>query len=157
MDTLEAIENRPSIAPNPTLGSNPAVNAIRNAPVVIVALAEKGLSGCFNGQMANDKGEYWFMFDVALAMQNLVLAAASLGLGTLHVGLFDTRKVAQILAVPENYYVVEMMPLGYPEYQPNPRPRKFLPEIVYYDKFGGPQGAVGRSPAPPKGHTKPLP
>ena len=79
----------------PRTGSNPAANAIRNAPVVIVACAEKGLSGYFNGQAATDKGEYWYMFDVGLAMENLVLAATALGLGTVHVGLFDAQKVAQ--------------------------------------------------------------
>jgi len=38
------------------------------------------------------------MFDVALAMENLILAATALGLGSVHVGLFDCRKVEQILA-----------------------------------------------------------
>jgi nitroreductase len=120
----------------PTLGANPATNAIRTAPVVIVACAQKEISGYFNGKTATDKGEYWFMFDVALAMENLVLAAAALGLGTVHVGLFDNRKVAEIVGLPDNVCVVEMSPLGYPEFQPNPRPRKEMAEIVFYEKFG---------------------
>jgi nitroreductase len=119
----------------PHLSGNPATNAIRIAPVVIVACAEKNLSGYFDGKVSTDKGEYWFMLDVGLAMENLVLAAASFGLGTVHVGLFDSQKVAEILNIPENYYLVEMTPLGYPEYQPNPRPRKALAEIVTYEKF----------------------
>ena len=125
-----------TLAPNPNLGANPAVNAFKMAPLVIVACAEKNISGCFNGNPATDKGEYWFMLDVGLAMENLVLAAASLGLGTVHVGLFDSPKVAAILSVPDNYCVVEMTPLGYPEFQPNPRPRKSLPEIAFHEKFG---------------------
>jgi nitroreductase len=124
------------VAPNPTLGSNPAANSIRTAPVVIVACAQKGVSGFFNAAAATDKGEYWFMFDVALAMENLVLAATALGLGTVHVGLFDTARVAQILAIPADFCVVEMCPLGYPEFQPKPRPRKELAEIVFHEKFG---------------------
>jgi nitroreductase len=127
-----------TVAAVPGLGANPAANSFRTAPVVIVACAQKGVSGYFNGQAATDKGEYWFMFDVALAMENLVLAAAALGLGTVHVGLFDNRKVAQILGIPDNIHVVEMTPLGYPEFQPNPRPRKTLAEIVYYEKYGNP-------------------
>jgi nitroreductase len=125
-----------AIQAHPSLGSNPAANGIRNAPVVIVALAEKGLSGYFNGQPATDKGDSWYMLDTGIAMQNLVLAAAALGLGTVHVGLFDTRKVTAILGVPDNYHVVEMTPLGYPEYQPNPRPRKALSDIIFHEKFG---------------------
>jgi nitroreductase len=127
-----------TIAPNPALGSNPAANSIRTAPVVIVACAQKGISGFFNGAAATDKGEYWFMFDVALAMENLVLAATALGLGTVHVGLFDTARAAQILGLPTDFVVVEMSPLGYPEFQPNPRPRKTLAEIVFHEKFGQP-------------------
>ncbi len=126
-----------AITPVPNLGANPATNAFRTAPVVIVACAEKGVSGYFNGQAATDKGEYWYMLDVGIAMQSLMLAAASLGLGTVHVGLFDNDKVAKILGVPDNHCVIEMTPLGYPEFQPNPRPRKALSEIVFHEKFGG--------------------
>jgi nitroreductase len=125
-----------SVLAHPALGSNPAANGIRNAPVVIVALAEKGLSGYFNSQPATDKGDAWYMLDIGIAMQNLTLAAADLGLGTVHVGLFDTKKVTVLLKVPDNYHVVEMTPLGYPEFQPNPRPRKSLGEIVFHESFG---------------------
>ena len=86
-----------TIQPVPNLGPNPALNAVKNAPVVIVALAQKGVSGSFNGKTATDKGEWWFMLDVGLAMQNLVLAATALGLGTVCIGLIDTPKVAALL------------------------------------------------------------
>jgi nitroreductase len=76
------------------------------------------------------------MFDVALAMQNLVLAAHSLGLGTVHVGRFDAKKAEAVLEVPEGFRVVEMTPLGYPDQEPPVRPRKELSEIVFYDKYG---------------------
>lgn len=125
-----------TIAAVPAVGSNPAFNSIKTAPVVIVAIAEKGVSGYFAGKPSTDKGDYWFLFDIALAMQNLMLAATNLGLGTVHVGLFDSKKVESILEVPPPYCVVEMTPLGYPEYQPNQRPRKALDEIVFHEKFG---------------------
>lgn len=119
---------------NITTCDNPATEAIRNAPVVIVACAEIGKSGYWNGELATDKGD-WYMFDLALAMQNLVLAAHSLGLGTVHTGAFDAIKAASILGVPEGFCVVEMTPLGYPDQEPKPRPRKELSEIVFYDKY----------------------
>jgi len=115
--------------------TNSAMDAIRNAPIVIVACAELGKSGCHGGPWETDKGD-WFMFDVALAMQNLVLAAHSLGLATVHVGLFDAQKAAAILEVPAGFCVVEMTPLGYPDQVRDPRPRKELPEIVFYEKWG---------------------
>jgi nitroreductase len=120
-------------------GPNRAIEAIRQAPLAIVACAELGRSGYSArepGKPFTDKGEFWYMFDTALAMQNLTLAAHSLGLGTVHVGSFDAKQVASILGVPEGFCVVSMTPLGYPDEEPPTRPRKELSEIVFYDKFG---------------------
>jgi nitroreductase len=115
--------------------TNPATKAIREAPVVIVACAELGKAGYLGGKLSSDKGD-WYMFDVALAMQNLVLAAQSLGLGTVYIGWFDEEKTASFLGVPEGYRVLAMTPLGYPDQHPRARPRKKLAEIVSYEKFG---------------------
>ena len=114
---------------------NPSASAIAGAPVVIVACAELGKSGFKRGEVTTDKGD-WFMFDVALAMQNLTLAAHSLGLGTVHVGLFDAPKVANVLSLPEGVVVVEMTPLGYPDDEGKVTPRKELSEIVFYESYG---------------------
>ena len=118
-----------------TLVDNPAVEAIMSAPVVIVACAELGKSGYNLGEIATDKGD-WYMFDVALAVQNLMLAAHSQGLGTVPLSLFDAKKAASILKVPDGFCVVVMTPLGYPGQEPQIRPRKELSEIVFYDSFG---------------------
>jgi len=115
---------------------NPATDAVRTAPVVIVACAEIGKAGYYRGEPKTDKGDYWFMFDVALALQNLTLAAYELGLGTVHVGLFDAQKAARVIGVPKGTAVVELMPLGYPDEQPPARPRRELAEIVFYEKYG---------------------
>ena len=114
---------------------NPATDAIRDAPVVIVACAELKKAGYYHGEPTTDKGD-WYMFDVALAMHNLTLAAHSLGLGTVHVGRFDAKKVASILKVPQGFCVVEMTPLGYPEAEPKATSRKELSEIVFMNKYG---------------------
>ena len=117
--------------------NNPAADATRNAPVVIVACAELKRSGCYRGEPVTDKGGSWFMFDVALAMQNLTLVAHALGLGTVHIGAFDAKKAADVLGVPEGFCVVEMTPLGYPDHEAKATPRKELSEIAFRDKFGG--------------------
>jgi nitroreductase len=114
---------------------NPATDAVRNAPVVVVACAELGKSGFYKGETATDKGD-WFMFDVALAMQNLVLTAHELGLGTVHVGLMDAKKIEETLQVPEGIRVVELTPLGYPDEQPKVPKRRELSEIVFHEKYG---------------------
>ena len=78
------------------------------------------------------------MYDVALAVQNLALAAHSLGLGTVTVGAMDAKQTASILGVPEGFCVVSVTPLGYSDQKRRPRPRKELSEIVFYDKYGSP-------------------
>jgi nitroreductase len=46
-------------------------------------------------------------------MQQLVLAATDLGLGTCWIGAFGESKVKELLKVPENIKVVAMTPIGY--------------------------------------------
>ena len=76
------------------------------------------------------------MFDTGIAMQNLCLAAHSLGLGTVVVGLFDHKKVEEILGVPSGTEVVAMTPVGYPAAEGGTPKRKEIPEFVFYEKYG---------------------
>jgi len=116
---------------------NAAASAFKQAPVLIVLCAELGKAGFrADGTPVTEKGDYWFMFDVALAMENLVLAAHSLGLGTVIVGGFDAGKVAQILEVPTGFTVVTMTPLGFPDHKGQVSPRKELSEVIYIEKYG---------------------
>ena len=115
---------------------NPATEALKNAPIVIVACAVLKKSGYYKDMEVTDRGD-WFMFDVGIAMENLALAAQALGLGTVHVGLIpDSKKVDEILGLPEEIVSVEMMPLGFPVGEAKAPPRKELAEIVFYEKYG---------------------
>ena len=130
-DTMFRFQKPDGDAPNPT------AQAVIDAPILIVVCAELNRSGCQpGGEPATDKEGNWYMFDTALAMQNLVLEAHALGLGTVIIGAFDAKKAAEILGVPEGFCVVAMTPLGYPDQEPRTVPRKELSEIVFHDKFG---------------------
>ncbi len=122
------------------LEMNPVTDAVKTAPIVVVACARLGVSGFKRGTPATDKGDF-FMFDVALALQNLSLVAHDLGLGTVHIGAFDAKKVAEILDVPTGVCVVELMPLGYPLEVPKAPPRKELKDFVSFEKYGKPESA----------------
>lgn len=115
---------------------NAAADAIVQAPVLIVACAQKGIAG-YNrdGTPVTDKDD-WLLFDVALSIQNLTLAARALGMGTVIVGAFDAEKAAGILDVPDGYSVVTMTPLGYPDHTGQAPPRKALTDITYIDRYG---------------------
>jgi nitroreductase len=80
---------------------------LTQAPVVLAACADPEDSGVHNGMD-------YFLVDVGISMQQLVLAATDLGLGTCWIGMFDEAKVKKLLEVPENVRVVALTPLGYP-------------------------------------------
>jgi len=115
--------------------NNPATKAVASAPVVIVACGRKGVAGFYKGNAVTDKGD-WLMYDVASAVQNMCLTIHNLGLGTVIVGAFNAKKVAEILEVPENVEVVAILPIGYPEKIPNPPPRRSIEDFVFYESYG---------------------
>jgi nitroreductase len=116
---------------------NAAAKSIKQAPVLLVICAEKGKAGfSADGAALTDKGDYWYMFDIALAVENLVLAAHAMGLGTVIVGGFDATKTEEILDVPQGFTVVTMTPLGIPDRKGQVSPRKRLNEVLYKDKYG---------------------
>jgi nitroreductase len=116
---------------------NAASRCIRQAPVLVVICAEKGLAGYgADGLPTTDKSDSWFMFDIALCMENLALAAHALGLGTVIIGGFDAEKVGKILNVPEGFAVVTMTPLGLPEQPGQVSPRRKLSDVLYMEKYG---------------------
>jgi nitroreductase len=114
--------------------TNPGYSAMAEAPVLLVLCGKKAISGCYRGRPVTGKGD-WLMFDTGLAMQNLCLTAYSLGLGTVVVGLFDHKRVEEILGVPPNVEVVAMTPLGYPAAEGRAPKRKEPAEFVFYDKY----------------------
>jgi len=105
---------------------NPGKKAIAAAPVSILVCADPSESDVENGIP-------YFVADTAIAFEHLCLAAHALGLGTCWIGWYDERKIKQALGVPEHIRVVGMTPLGYPDQQPKPRPRKELAEIAFFD------------------------
>ena len=80
---------------------------VGEAPVLIVACAETDGHVMRCGQLS-------YPIDVAIALDHMTLAAVELGLGTCWIGLFDEKKVKEILHIPDAIRVVELMPLGYP-------------------------------------------
>lgn len=114
---------------------NPGLGSMTDAPLLLVLCGKKGISGYYRGQAATVKGD-WLMFDTGIAMQNLCLAAHGLGLGTVVIGLFDHKKVEEILDVPQGVEVVAMTPLGYPAAEGGAPKRKEISEFVFHERYG---------------------
>lgn len=113
---------------------NPATKAIANAPVVLALCGKLNSSGYYNNTVTTKFGD-WFMFDLGLATQSLCLAAHSLGLGTVVVGLLDHDKAKQVLNVPDGYELTVLIPMGYPAKISAPPKRKEIAEFTHCNGF----------------------
>ena len=77
---------------------------ITSAPVLIVQTTVDGRSGFErDGSLSTSKGSHWQSFDAGIAAQTLCLAAHTLGLGTVIMGIFDAEKIAAALGLPEGW------------------------------------------------------
>ena len=109
--------------------SNPSMKALAAAPVVIVLCADTAQSGVIRGQ------EY-YLTDVGLAAENLMLAARGLGLGTVFVGIYDEDKLHSLLNIPSSIRIVGLFPLGYPADEKGEGPaRKPLQDFCFYEQW----------------------
>jgi len=75
--------------------------------------------------------------DAALAAQNAVIAAESLGLGTVYIGGIrnNPQEVAELLELPELVYPVFGMCLGFPAEQPDLRPRLPMRAVLHRNRY----------------------
>ncbi len=80
----------------------------------------------------------WHIVDPAIGLQNLILAAHSLGYGTCWIGAFNEEKINQTLKMPKSAKIVCLTPVGVPAVSPQPTSRKKFSEVIYLDEFGNP-------------------
>jgi len=73
--------------------------------------------------------------DVAIAMEHIALMATELGLATCWIGSFDAEKVRQVLEIPKEVAIIELMALGYPEKGYRQTTREPMKSIVCHDKW----------------------
>ncbi|MCD6503381.1 MAG: nitroreductase family protein [Thermoplasmata archaeon] len=102
------------------------------APVHIVVFADPERSAYRYGERGRT---LYCIQDTALAIQNMMLMAHALGLGTCFVGAFDERSVSKILCAPRHLRPIAIITVGYPAESPEPRPRRPLEEIVSEESF----------------------
>ena len=78
--------------------------------------------------------------DVARAIQSMILTAWAEGIGSNWVGFSDLDAIQVLVGIPENYEVIAVLPLGYPD-QPAGRgqkKRKPIGEVVSRGHYGEP-------------------
>lgn len=108
-------------------------NFIEEAPVVIVVCANEMRSGRGYGSRG---ATLYCLQDTAAAIQNMLLTACALDLGTCWVGAFHEEDVRETLDVPKGVRPIAIIPVGHPAEKPEIRFKRALSEIVHYETYG---------------------
>src|SRR5512137_2577951 len=75
---------------------------LKQCPAVVV--------GCGDTEAAPK----WHQVDVTIALQQMVLTATALGIGTCWIGSFDEEPVRKAIGLPPRFKVVAMLAMGFP-------------------------------------------
>ncbi|MGE5485661.1 MAG: DUF6092 family protein [Ignavibacteriales bacterium] len=130
VDDRETIAKMRVVSPG-MAGSDPAVLIVMCLDMDLVR--RKG----------GDSGRTVSIMDVAMAAQNVQIAAHTLGLGTCAIASFLGPSISLILDIPENLNPVLMVSLGYPAGQPASPKRRPLDEVLHWGRFSSDGGIQG--------------
>ena len=107
---------------------------METAPVHIVVVAEPEKMKRHYG----DRGERLYSVQsCACAMENMLLAAHSLGLGACWVGAFDEDMVKRTLGIPKEARPQAILTVGYPAEEAEPTPKFPLEVVAYLNNWRG--------------------
>lgn len=114
------------VAPNVLSSADHLAANLHLAPVIILACADTGEEG---------KRHHASVYP---SVQNLLLAARSLGLGTTltTAHLFEEDAVKKLLDIPDHVTTYALIPVGYPTGKWGEAKRRPLDEVSYHDRWG---------------------
>lgn len=102
-----------------------------NAPAAIVVCGNPGIAH-------NSAGKRYWEQDCSAAMQNILIAATGLGLGSVWIGIHPLPSmiapVRTILAIPGDVIPLGMAYIGYPAESP-PARTQYDPHRVYWQRY----------------------
>lgn len=106
---------------------------METAPVLVLACIDHGEAGTGSGPITRGASIY-------PAVQNLMLAARALGLGTVLTTLHTQyeREIKTFLNIPDPVETAALIPVGYPAEGVRFGPAKRMPlsEVVFHDRWG---------------------
>ena len=102
---------------------------LKEAPVLIAVVGDPRKTGV---DMFQEEGSVGYQLACAAAIQNLLLAAHALGLGSLWFTFYDKTALRKILDIPDNKTPVSLVCLGKPAGEPAATPRKDAREKTVY-------------------------
>lgn len=102
--------------------------------------AEAGVFLAVFSDSNNSLGGYskWTERDPMIAVENIILAAWSLGYGTYWIGAFEEQKVKPLLGIPDDKKVICLLPIGVPAETPEQKPRRAFKDVFHSEIYGNP-------------------
>lgn len=114
-----------------------SLNAVKPWFNLKTATAAIIVCGDMNKAIEGTGREYWIQ-DCSAATENILLAAHAYGLGAVWCGVYPGDEivagVTRVLQLPENIIPLDVITLGYPAENPEPKD-KFKEENVHYQKW----------------------
>lgn len=109
------------------------------APVLIMILARLDVIANRIGKQIQNVPFY--LIDIGIAGEHIVLQAQELGLGTCWIGWFNKKKARKFFKVPLKYKIVSLLSMGYPKKKPSAaKKRKELDQIAWFNRIGKSKG-----------------
>jgi len=139
----ERREQLASLAGNQAYVANAGAFLVFCADLARPRFACEMQGGCFSQGMTEQ-----FIIatvDVALAAQNCVVAAESLGLGICYIGGIrnNPQAVSDLLHLPDDVYPIFGMCLGFPAQDPQTKPRLPLSMVLQEEEYAAQQDQTG--------------
>ncbi len=106
---------------------------MRSAPAIFVFCADLNRSADRYGERGSS---LYAIQDTAAAIQNVLLTATSLGLGSGWVCAFDEKTVADFFGLPDNVRPLVLIMIGKSKENPTPPPRREVVEFTHVGEFG---------------------
>ena len=105
---------------------------VAKAPVLIVICANMANAGARYGERGR---ELYCIQDASCAALNMMLRAHDLGLGSAWVGAFKEEDVTDLLQLPSHVRPVALIPIGYPDEEPEAPPRRSSEDVIHNEKY----------------------
>lgn len=106
----------------------------KNAPVLILIMARLDILANRIGKQI--QGVNYYLIDIGIAGEHLVLQAEELGLSTCWIGWFNQKKARKFFRIPKKFKLVSIIALGYAAKRPKrSRGRKSLKEIAWFNSL----------------------
>ena len=115
------------------VGSLGKINSwAKTAPIIIIGCSTRSSAVHYVADAI--KGVKYYLIDLGIAMEHMVLAATEMGLSTCWIGWFDERKIKKTIGIPSGWKVVSVLTVGYADEGLKPRVKKTLPteEILFF-------------------------